>query len=124
MGKGWADGYLPRAQFEDRKSHRGLAPGTQPTCVYTASGRGGLVVDLLLDFVPKKAYDNLQDKAQCVEKALRKILSAGTDDVQAAFTRVAAKVRSFCPQRYPRSCGKLVLRAATLFGAVRTRSVG
>ena len=97
MGNGWADGHLPRSLFEDR-ADGGFAPGTEPTCFYTASGRGGLTVDLLLLIWPKKAYENLIDKAEFVEKALRRVLrKAGTDDVDAAFARVSLKVRSFCP---------------------------
>ena len=73
MGNGWPAGYLPREQFEERMSNAddkgGFAPdglrlqsggssssrtpGAEAACVYTASGRDGLVVDLLLDFLKK-----------------------------------------------------------------------
>ena len=95
-------GYLPREQFEERMSNAddkgGFAPdglrlqsggssssrtpGAEAACVYTASGRDGLVVDLLLDVLKK--CENLKDKGAYLEQALRKALAARADDVDSS----------------------------------------
>jgi len=99
MGDGLPANFVPMPDLCDSD---GDLPNT--VGVATALRRDIVVVDLVLDFIKKKPYENVVDKAQSMRDCLERVLRGGLApdvDKDAVIDRVTQKVRAFCPDGAP-----------------------